>query len=95
MTGKNDENGKVEIADDPLMTTGEKWLIFARLNDSGTYTILSGPFGRFSYDEKNNTVTSLNVVNEAVEKANPNMKLNLNNVGYEKIEKQIKDYLKS
>ena len=59
MTGKNDDEQLIEIADDPLMVVGEKWLIFARLNDRQSYTILSGPNGRFSYNEANDTITSL------------------------------------
>lgn len=66
MTGKNDENGLYQLSDDPLMSEGEKWFIFARKNDSGSYTILSGPHGRFSYNEKNDTLTSLFLANSLI-----------------------------
>ena len=59
MTGNRGTEGVVEISDDPLMNTGEKWFIFAKLNSSGTYTILSGPNGRFSYNEIDNTISSM------------------------------------
>ena len=56
LTGAAVENIKMEIEDDPLLQIGEKWLIFAQMNDSGTYTILGGPCGRFAYNEQSNTV---------------------------------------
>ena len=59
MTGKRDETGIIEIVDDPLMSTGELWFIFARKNESGPYTVLSGPVGRFSYNPDKGTITSL------------------------------------
>ncbi len=59
LTGAAVEDMKMEIEDDPLLKIGEKWLVFARMNDSGTYTIIGGPCGRFAYNEQSNTVTSL------------------------------------
>ena len=50
MTGERTDEEVFELADDPLMASGEKWFIFARQNDNGTYTILTGPCGRFAYD---------------------------------------------
>ena len=49
MTGAYDTDGNVisEIDDDPLMKVGEEYLIFARKNTDGSFTILSGPSGRF------------------------------------------------
>ncbi|MDR0292999.1 MAG: hypothetical protein LBH95_02460 [Oscillospiraceae bacterium] len=56
MTGKA---GEVQIADDPLMSAGEKWFIFAAKNDDGTCTILGGPQGRFIYYRDSDTISSL------------------------------------
>ncbi|MFR8001808.1 MAG: hypothetical protein ACLU62_02680 [Hydrogeniiclostridium sp.] len=47
-TGCRTDTELIQIAEDPLMNEGEKWFIFARRNEDGTYTIL-GPFGRFAY----------------------------------------------
>ncbi len=60
MTGGIDEEQKViyELGDDPLMQIGDEFLIFARKNQDGTYTILSGPQGR--YEVKDNCVYPLN-----------------------------------
>lgn len=60
MTGGIDEEQKViyELGDDPLMQIGDEFLIFARKNQDGTYTILSGPQGR--YEIKDNRVYPLN-----------------------------------
>lgn len=53
MTGWIDHNGKKihEIDDDPLMYMDDEFLIFARKNDSGRYTILGGPQGRYVIDD--------------------------------------------
>lgn len=56
MTGKP---GEFMFASDPLMSAGEQWFIFARANDRGSYTILGGPQGRFTYDEADGTISSL------------------------------------
>lgn len=54
MTGGIDHDQKLirEIADDPLMSVNDEFLIFARKNESGTYTILGGPQGRFVVDNE-------------------------------------------
>lgn len=64
MTGKIDETDKkiYEISDDPLMKTNDSFFIFARANEDGTYTILSGPQGRYKIVD--DLVYSLNVNNE-------------------------------
>ncbi|MDR0491404.1 MAG: hypothetical protein LBH28_09215 [Oscillospiraceae bacterium] len=82
MTGKRDNDGTVEILDDPLMSKGETCFIFARLNDNGYYTILSGPNGRFSYNEANNTITSFS-----------NSPLCLQEVALSDVEGEIRLYL--
>lgn len=55
MTGWVDHDNKTiyEISDDPLMQKGDEFIIFARKNESGTYTILGGPQGRFVIDGDN------------------------------------------
>lgn len=82
LTGRNDGESIIEIADDPLMKEGETCFIFARLNDRGSYTILSGPNGRFSYNETNDTITSL-----------PNSPIELFEMSLSEIESEIRLYL--
>lgn len=55
MTGWVDHDTKTiyEISDDPLMQKGDEFIIFARKNESGTYTVLGGPQGRFVIDSDN------------------------------------------
>lgn len=55
MTGGVDHDAKIiyEISDDPLMQKGDEYIIFARKNESGTYTVLGGPQGRFVIDGGN------------------------------------------
>lgn len=57
MTGGSKDGVLFEIDDDPLMDIHDNFIIFARQNDSGTYTILSGPQGRMSIE--NGFVSSL------------------------------------
>ncbi len=57
-TGRRTDTELIQIAEDPLMNEGEKWFIFARRNEDGTYTIL-GPFGRFAYGGKEKPFTWL------------------------------------
>lgn len=70
MTGGIDHKEKkiYEITDDPLMNEGDEFLVFAKKNKSGTYTILSGSQGRFLIE--NNKVYSLNIANEQVKNSN-------------------------
>ena len=59
MTGWVDHDTKTiyEISSDPLMKKGDEYIIFARKNESGTYTVLGGPQGRFLIE--NDTVYPL------------------------------------
>lgn len=57
MTGGPKDGVLFEISDDPLMDIHDSFIIFARQNDSGTYTVLSGPQGRMSIE--NGLVSSL------------------------------------
>lgn len=60
MTGGIDSEGySLQMEEDPLMKSNEEFLLFARENDDGTFTILGGPQGRFIYD--NGRLTSLGV----------------------------------
>ena len=91
MTGKDDEEGKIEFEDDPLMAVGDKWFIFARRNDDGTHTILGGPDGRFSYDEETDTVTALRYqleLREGLMHPGPEVE----NVSLDDIERQVTAY---
>jgi hypothetical protein len=92
MTGKVDEKEKkiYEIADDPLMNKGDEFFIFATANDNGTYTIMSGPQGRFEI--KNGQVYSLNVSNEQVAKNNNSSNITVNKQSKEKFYKEVKEY---
>lgn len=49
-TGMLTDTKRVEIVDDPLMETGEEYLIFARRNQDDTLTILNGLQGRYKYE---------------------------------------------
>lgn len=53
---------------DPLFSSGENYLIFARQNDIGTYTILGGPQGKFK--NINGKVQSMKNVAPSVEIGN-------------------------
>lgn len=58
------------------MNKGDEFFIFATANDNGTYTIMSGPQGRFEI--KDGQVYSLNAGNEQGSK--------------EEFYKQVKEY---
>lgn len=66
-TGINNNTKHVEISDDPLPNIGSEYLIFAKRNDDGSYTILSGSEGR--YDFNNGAISSLNYTHNSVGKA--------------------------
>ena len=67
-TGGVFEDKTVELSDDPLMSIGDSLLAFARKNDDGTYTVLSGPQGRFVIED--DCVYSLNAVDKQLRSAN-------------------------
>ncbi|MGN1126604.1 MAG: hypothetical protein ACI4RI_04120, partial [Ruminococcus sp.] len=68
MTGGVKDKKLYEVSDDPLMDEGDQYIIFAKKNKNGTYTILSGSQGRLEY--KNGNVSSLNESNKQVMKYN-------------------------
>lgn len=93
MTGKIDEKEKkiYEIADDPLMEIGDEFFVFAEVNEDETYTVLSGPQGRFEIID--NMVYSLNVCNEQVAKYNSVSNITVDKHPKEEFYAQIKEYV--
>ena len=89
MTGGQMGGETVEIADDPLMKSGEQYLVFCRENSDGTYTILGGPQGRFVYD--NGKLSSLDVAYGWGESSGIQAKLD--HADANAIIKEIKQYL--
>ena len=51
MTGGSSDSQTVLSIDDPPMQVGDEFIIFTRKKNDGTYTILSGPQGRFTLDD--------------------------------------------
>ena len=93
MTGKIDEkeNKIYEIADDPLMKIGDEFFVFARINEDGTYTILSGPQGRFAIVD--DLVYSLNVYDEQVAKNNLGSNITVKKQPKEDFYAQINEFI--
>jgi len=89
MTGRIDEKEKkiYEIADDPLMKPGDKFFVFAKANEDGSYTILSGPQGRFEI--VGDAVYSLNVCDDQVKQHNSSSNITVNNQTKEDFYAQI------
>ncbi|CRZ35565.1 hypothetical protein DFR55_11016 [Herbinix hemicellulosilytica] len=82
MIGGKKDNRIYEKSDDPLMKSGEKYLIFAKKNDDGTYTTLSGTQGRMKYD--NGKINSFKF-------ANKNSNLTFDNVSEDSMVKMINE----
>lgn len=91
MTGGPDDDVIFEIADDPLMNIDDDFIIFARQNDNGTYTILSGPQGRMSIE--NGLVSSLNVSNSQVRANNIGSNISIQNVPLDDFVAEICSYI--
>lgn len=90
MIGGEIDGRRVEVLDDPLMKPGEEYLVFCKKNTDGTYQILGGPHGRMVYmDER---LTSLNLVYDRVDKANPKM-MEVHDVLAESVLRGIKEYV--
>lgn len=92
MTGGIDDAQKkiYELDDDPLMQINDEFLIFAHQNQDGTYTILSGPQGRFEI--KDNRVYSLNESNDQVKKADVGSNIKVSGENKEEFFKAVKAY---
>ena len=91
MTGGIVDKTIHELADDPLMVVWDTFLIFARKNTSGTYTILSGSQGRFVV--KDNRVSSLNVADPQVARAKQSSNISVRDVEYDLFVSQVESYL--
>ena len=90
MTG-GELNGTIfEIADDPLLCSGDEILVFCRKNSDDTYTIISGPQGRLEYS--NGTLNSLNVSNSRVKEFNPYSSIVVNDADYDLLKLEILEY---
>lgn len=91
MTGMVDEKERkiYEIVDDPLMKLSDEFFVFAKSNEDGTYTILSGPQGRFEIID--NMVYSLNVSNEQVAKYNLDSNITISKQSKDDFYAQIKE----
>lgn len=94
MTGGIDDNAKkiYEVCDDPLMKKNDEFLIFAQQNENGTYTILSGPQGRFEINDGN--VYSLNVSNNQVKANNNGSNIKVDGEKEEEFIKKVAQYKK-
>lgn len=75
MTGGHDENRKLEIEDDPLLESGQEFLVFLQHNQDGTYTILGGPQGRLEYKDKR--LNSMQYVNDRLKQYHSGMNINI------------------
>ena len=92
MTGLQNDKEKIEIIDDPMLEVGQKFLVFTRKNEDGTYKILSGPQGRLEY--KDGELNSLQFVNSNVRENNKDMNIKIKNVKAETLTNEIKDNMK-
>lgn len=92
MTGGITNNKLYEIKDDPLMNEGDQYLIFATKNYDGTYTILSGSQGRFSFE--NGKISSLNESNEQVKKYNEFSNIHVKAENKTNFVNKIKEFLR-
>jgi len=86
--GYSEENVTVVILDDPLLKKNEEFLIFARQNEDGTVTILSGPQGRLIHT--NGKLNSLTPANSAAHSANEYSNIKVYNADLEDIISEIK-----
>lgn len=91
MTGGIVGNTIYEIEDDPLMKERDEFLIFARKNADDTYTILSGPQGRFVIQD--HSVYSLNACNEQVKQKNNGSNIRVQGESAETFLKKVKSYV--
>ncbi|MDF2845486.1 MAG: hypothetical protein K0R00_3912 [Herbinix sp.] len=90
MTGGSKDNNIFEIADDPLMKKGEQYIIFAKKNSDGTFTVLGGSQGRMQF--KDGKINSLNIANELV-KENSSSSIKIDNLEEDTFISEIQNYL--
>lgn len=91
MTGKETSDKIIEIKDDPLLQSGEEFLVFCKKNTDGTYGIISGPQGRLVYT--NGKINSLNVVSANVKTTNPYSNITVVSADADELISQIKSYV--
>lgn len=91
MTGGSSDGVVYEIADDPLMEIEDDFIVFARKNESGTYTILSGPQGRMTID--NGLVSSLNVSDSQVRAYNSGSNISISSVPLNDFISEVQSYI--
>lgn len=77
-----------QFKDDPPMEIGKEYLIFARHNDIGTYTIIGGPQGKFVHS--NGSVSSLHVIDRSLKKYG---QIELNSFNIKQVKSQLSSYL--
>lgn len=91
MTGGRNDGAVYEIADDPLMEIEDDYIVFARRNESGTYTILSGPQGRMTIDD--GLVSSLNVSDSQVRTYNSGSNISISAVPLNDFIAEVQSYI--
>ncbi|BAU28940.1 hypothetical protein DFP93_103213 [Aneurinibacillus soli] len=84
ITELNGEKVNFELGDDPVVQPGEEYVIFARENDKGTYTILGGSQGKLK--NINGKLHAMKYVSKRVEAGN----ININGVAIDELEKTFK-----
>jgi len=90
MTGGITASGSfVELDDDPLLRPNEEFLIFARQNDDGTLTMLSGPQGRLVHEE--GRLSSITPDNSMAREANQHLNIQIENASFEDIVNEIQN----
>ena len=91
-TGGETDTHIIEFEDDPLLETGEKYLIFAKNNGDGTVRILGGPQGRLVYE--NEQFTSLDLANARMRSTGVDtLSLNISNKDAQSLYDEIEMYL--
>lgn len=90
MTGGSKDNRIFVISDDPLMKKEEEYIIFAKKNTDGTFSVLGGSQGRMQY--KDGKISSLNVVNTQVKESGSSV-IKLDNIMEDVFIDEIQSYL--
>lgn len=89
---KVEEGVIYELIDDPLMSVGDRYLIFAEKNDDGTYSVLSGGQGRFVIND--DKISSLSVANEQV-KNSKRIRIKIDRMSKKKFDASVKNFVKN
>lgn len=91
MTGGIVDDTIYEIEDDPLPEKNDQFVIFAKKNDDGSYTVLGGPQGRFVVN--GSKVSSLNVAYAQVKKVDGEFGIKLDSQDLSRFVEQVKGYI--